>query len=632
MRISLKMSINKLLQLNKHIQKIKQLAQSLEKPETGTEETVLPGLSELYCPEKSDKPEKSSASTVHVKDIADILHGVQKITSDQLNQIRTQQKENPQKDITAILQQSASISEQDILAATAELYGLEVRDISAQNINKEEIIKTGIDPHELWNNYHAIPLAAEENEIVIAISDPSNTMNIENLKKNLHANLKIVVCSQQNIEAIYNSFKEPEKSDCNIDDIISDITDLEVVQDQKENIEDLEKMAGQSPVIKFVNYLISNAIHENASDIHIEPKTKFTKIRYRIDGELFETMQSPIKMHPAVVSRIKIMANLDISERRLSQDGKISVIMGGRNVDLRISTLPTTCGEKVVIRVLDSKSILRSLDDLGMESKIKTDFSGQIDMPHGIMLVTGPTGSGKSTTLYTALSQMDGERLNISTVEDPVEYELGFCNQVQVNEKIGLSFASTLRSLLRQDPDIIMVGEIRDNETARIAVQAALTGHLVLSTLHTNDAPSSITRLVDIGIDPYLLAASLNAILAQRLVRKICPKCKKNYEVPANMHQYLKRIGVNLNEVQHGEGCDYCRNSGYVGRIGIYEMLVIDDTFREVINKDPSITNMRQAFIKNKNKTLFDDGLDKIKQGLTTIEEVLRVTEPYSQN
>jgi type IV pilus assembly protein PilB len=390
-------------------------------------------------------------------------------------------------------------------------------------------------------------------------------------------------------------------------------------------------MAGQSPVIKFVNYLISNAVNEGASDIHIEPKDKFTKIRYRIDGVLFETMKSPFKMHPAVVSRIKIMSNLDISERRLPQDGKISAVVGGRAIDLRVSTLPTNHGEKVVIRVLDSKSIIRGLEQLGMESDVMHIFREQIAMPHGILLVTGPTGSGKSTTLYSALCQMDGEKLNISTVEDPVEYELGFCNQVQVSEKIGLDFASALRSLLRQDPDIIMIGEIRDNDTARIAVQAALTGHLVLSTLHTNDAPSSITRLVNIGIDAYLIAASLNAVLAQRLVRRICPKCKEVYRVPKNIQRYVERAGVKPEQLLHGAGCENCRGSGYLGRIGIYELLVIDDTFRDMINKDASVSNMRRVFRKSNQPGLFDDGITKVKQGMTTMEEVLRVTEVDSE-
>jgi type IV pilus assembly protein PilB len=337
-------------------------------------------------------------------------------------------------------------------------------------------------------------------------------------------------------------------------------------------------------------------------------------------------------MHPAIVSRIKIMSNLDISERRLPQDGKIPVIVGGRGIDLRVSTLPTNHGEKVVIRVLDSKSIIRGLEQLGMESEVMTAFRKQISLPHGILLVTGPTGSGKSTTLYSALCQMDGDELNISTVEDPVEYELDFCNQVQVSEKIGLDFASALRSLLRQDPDIIMIGEIRDNQTARIAVQAALTGHLVLSTLHTNDAASSITRLVNIGIDAYLIAASLNAVLAQRLVRKICPKCKQIYQVPENMRKYVENSGVKPEQLFHGAGCDHCRGAGYIGRIGIYELLVVDEVFRDMINKDSSVSNMRRTFHESKQPALFSDGIKKVKQGLTTIEEVLRVTKVYGRN
>jgi len=282
--------------------------------------------------------------------------------------------------------------------------------------------------------------------------------------------------------------------------------------------------------------------------------------------------------------------------------------------------------------VLDSKSIMRSLEQLGMEPDVMGVFQQQIVLPHGILLVTGPTGSGKSTTLYSALCQMEGEKLNISTVEDPVEYELDFCNQVQVNEKIGLDFASALRSLLRQDPDIIMIGEIRDNETARIAVQAALTGHLVLSTLHTNDAASSITRLVNIGIDAYLIAASLNAVLAQRLVRKICPKCKQLYQVPENMRKYIENWGVRADELFVGSGCEYCRGSGYAGRVGIYELLVIDEVFRDMINKDPSANSMRRAFSESEQPSLFDDGINKVKQGLTTIEEVLRVTEVYGRS
>jgi len=583
------------------------------------------GLSDLYFPEEADES--------HVHGIIDVLVDMGKLTSGQCMELRQQCRRNGSaldSDIEAILLKEGLVGSEDILLAKAELYGLELRHIKAEDVEKQALNKSGLDIDFIKNNL-VCPVAIEEGMLIVGTNEPGNVFAIEDIKRRSQMPVQMVVCSVEDIESVYDSFKSDEVDYC-VDDIINDMADVEVVQDEEVISENLEEMAGQSPVIKFVNYLISNAIHEGASDIHIEPKDKFTKIRYRIDGVLFETMQSPLKMHPAIVSRIKIMSNLDISERRLPQDGKISVIVGGRAIDLRVSILPISNGEKVVIRVLDSQSIIRGLEQLGMESDVRQAFSSQIAMPHGIMLVTGPTGSGKSTTLYSALTQMDGDKMNISTVEDPVEYELGFCNQVQTNEKIGLDFASALRSLLRQDPDIIMIGEIRDNETARIAVQAALTGHLVLSTLHTNDAASSITRLVNIGIDPYLIAASLNAVLAQRLVRKICPKCKEIYPIPENMRKYMENMGGETEQLYHGVGCDYCRNSGYVGRVGIYELLIVDDTFRDMINKDSSVSNMRRVFHESKQPSLFEDGLKKVKQGLTTIEEVLRVTEIYGKS
>ncbi len=585
-----------------------------------TEPEEIPGLSNLYSPEQ--------AVEFHERDLADVLLEIGKINNDQLSFVRREQEANPGSDLERILQKNGLVDKTDILEAKAKTYGLEFRHIDPEEINREVFDMLDLD---FIQNNSICPIALEAEGMVIATSEPSNAFAIEEVKRRVQMNMIVVACSQNDIDKVCDYFRE-DSIDYDVDDIISDMTDVEVVQDEEDDTEDLEKMAGQSPVIKFVNYLISNAIHEGASDIHIEPKDKITKVRYRIDGVLFETMQSPIKMHQAVVSRIKIMSNLDISERRLPQDGKISVIVGGREIDLRVSTLPTNRGEKVVIRVLDSKSILRGLEQLGMEQETKAVFREQVLLPHGILLVTGPTGSGKSTTLYSALCQMDGDRLNISTVEDPVEYELDFCNQVQANERIGLTFASALRSLLRQDPDIIMIGEIRDNETARIAVQAALTGHLVLSTLHTNDAASSVTRLVNIGIDAYLIAASLNGVLAQRLVRRICPKCKQPYQVPENMRKYVERAGISHDEMFYGAGCENCRNSGYVGRVGIYELLIIDDNFRDMINKDSSVSNMRRAFRRSGRDSLFDDGIKKIKAGLTTIEEVLRVTEIYGQS
>jgi len=589
-------------------------------PVWSTDAQSVQGLSDLYSPDK--------AGESHVYDIADALLDMGRITTEQHAQLRSREKANQACDVADLLADSGWVGADDILEAKAKLYDLEFSHIGPDDVDRHAFEKLDVD---FMRNCSLCPVAVEDGVLVVATSEPANIFAIEDVKRQTQMDVRAVVCSAEDIETVCDSFKA-EGIDYNLDDIISDMTDVEVVQDEQEESEDLERMAGQSPVIKFVNYVISKAIREGASDIHIEPRDESMRTRYRIDGVLFEMMQSPLKMHPAIVSRIKIMANLDISERRLPQDGKISVIVGGRAVDLRISTLPTSHGEKVVIRVLDSKSILRGLEQLGMEPEVMDAFRQQIALPHGILLVTGPTGSGKSTTLYSALCQMDGDSLNISTVEDPVEYELDFCNQVQSNEKIGLDFAVALRSLLRQDPDIIMIGEIRDNETARIAVQAALTGHLVLSTLHTNDAAGSITRLVNIGIDAYLIAASLNGVLAQRLVRKICPKCKELYKVPEHMRKYVKKTGVDPEQLLHGKGCDNCRGSGYLGRVGIYEFLVIDDLFRDMINKDPSVGSMRKVFHDSGRNSLFDDGIIKVKQGLTTIEEVLRVTEIYGQN
>jgi type IV pilus assembly protein PilB len=594
--------------------------QSSEAPAPAlAEDDVVRGLCDLYSPEPTSRS--------HIRDTADILQELGKITDEQMGRLRRELISRPGMDAATWLLKEGLAGPDDVLMAKARLNGMEFRSIKPEDVDKQAFEKLSL---EFIQRSNIVPVRVEDGVLLVATSEPANVFAVEDVKRQTQMDVHVVVCSPSDIQAVCSAFS-PEPSETNLDDIISDMTQVEVVQDQQEECEDLEKMAGQSPVIKFVNYLISNAVHEGASDIHIEPKEKETKIRYRIDGVLFEAMQAPMKMHPAIVSRIKIMANLDISERRLPQDGKVSAIVGGHAIDLRVSTLPTNHGEKTVIRVLDSQSVLRGLDHVGMEPDVHQMFREQVDMPHGVLLVTGPTGSGKSTTLYSGLCEMDGAKLNISTVEDPIEYELGFCNQVQVSEKIGMTFAAALRSLLRQDPDVIMIGEIRDNETARIAVQAALTGHLVLSTLHTNDATSSITRLVNIGIDPYLIAASLNGVLAQRLVRRVCSKCKTHYEAPKNMQKYLERAKIDPSALVHGTGCEACRGSGYAGRVGIFELLIIDDKFREMINQDASIGAMRRAFLESGHDTLFDDGLKKVQKGATTMEEVLRVTEVYGR-
>jgi type IV pilus assembly protein PilB len=575
---------------------------------------LTPGLQNLYSPQ--------ATTQTRIRDIADVLLEDELLSAEQLDTIRNQQRENGS-DLENLLTEQGFDTEQ-LLRAKAKLYGYEFRTISPEQIDHKAF--SLMDIKTIRENKVMPIKTTEDGALLVATTQPSNVFAIDDVKRQTGMAIDVVVCVIEDIEAACEEFDD-SKFDYNVDDLMIEMDDIELVQDDEEDVEDLEKSAGESPVIKFVNFLLSNALHEGASDIHIEPKEKYTKIRYRIDGILFDTKQAPSKMHAAIVSRIKIMSNLDISERRIPQDGKIAVIMGGRGVDLRISVLPTSHGEKVVIRLLDSKSIMIGLEDSGMQPRILNAFQEQIAQPNGILLVTGPTGSGKSTTLYSALAQMDSDRLNVSTVEDPVEYNLEFCNQVQVNEKAGLTFAGSLRSLLRQDPDIIMIGEIRDQETSRIAVQAALTGHLVLSTLHTNDAPGSVSRLVNIGIEPYLIAASLNGILAQRLVRRICTNCKEPFTVPDNLHKYLDQAQIERHELMHGAGCDQCRDSGYAGRCGIHELLVIDEEFRQIINADSSVNSMRAAFRRSGWPNLFEDGLLKVKDGLTTIEEILRVAE-----
>ena len=575
---------------------------------------MAPGLRSLYSPQLT-------TARSRFRDVVDILAKQELLSGEQVEAIRDERRKSGQKIETLL--EGYRLSHEQILAAKAELYGYAFRRIEPDEVDKTAF--GALDLKYIRAN-RLLPIAVQDNTLTVGTSNPANVFAIDDLKRQVGMTVDIVVCLDEDIDTVCDALDD-NKFDYNVDEFVSDLDDIELVQDSEDDIEDLEKSAGESPVIKFVNYVLSNALHEGASDIHIEPKEKNTKIRYRIDGVLFDSMQAPAKMHAAIVSRLKIMANLDIAERRVPQDGKIAVIMGGRGVDLRVSVLPTSHGEKVVIRLLDSKSILLGLDKMGMQPRLLEAFTEEIACPHGILLVTGPTGSGKSTTLYSALAQMNSQTLNVSTVEDPVEYNLEFCNQVQVNEKAGLTFSAALRSLLRQDPDIIMIGEIRDSETARIAVQAALTGHLVLSTLHTNDAPSSVSRLVNIGLEPYLIAASLNGILAQRLVRRLCGNCKEPFTPPDNLRKYLELGKIEPHELLKGKGCDQCRDSGYAGRSGIHELLIVDDAFREMINTDSSVNNMRRAFRKSGWPSLFEDGMAKVKNGITSIDEVLRVTE-----
>ena len=379
-------------------------------------------------------------------------------------------------------------------------------------------------------------------------------------------------------------------------------------------------------MVKLVNYLIYSAVQDGASDIHIEPGNHRLRVRYRVDGRLYEKISPPYQMHAAITSRIKIMSNLDISERRLPQDGDVHALMEGRPIDLRVSTMPGKFGEKVVIRIIDHRNAIVSLDKLGFSPQMFENWKLVIHQPNGVVLVTGPTGSGKSTTLYSVLSLLDSDELNISTVEDPIEATITGINQTQINERAGFSFGLAMRSLLRQDPDIMMVGEVRDAETATIVTQAALTGHLAFSTLHTNDAPSAVTRLINIGIEPYLVAATIRGVLGQRLVRKICPHCKKTYDPDPAIREAVEHFAGPVEHLYMGEGCTRCRGTGFAGRIGIFELLVPDEEVLAAIARGASLQELQEILAKNGFVTMRSDGMDKVAGGLTTAGEVFYVS------
>ncbi len=547
------------------------------------------------------------------------------ISENQWAEAKALRARTPNKTVAEILLGMNAASEGRILEALARTL-----DLAYETPDRGSVEEVAFEllPREFIRQRQVLPLRMEGGALVVGMADPTNVFLADEVRRRTKREVRVVVVSGGDINKVVEQMASGE-GDVRVEEIIKDMADddVQLVKEAKDEVTDLEKMGNESPIIRFVNYVIFDAIKQGASDIHIEPKEKGLKVRYRIDGILFEAMNPPHTMHAAIVSRLKIMANMDISERRLPQDGRIRAMVHERKVDLRMSTLPTANGEKVVIRILDNRSINVPLENLGFGADVLTIWRQQIEEPHGILLVTGPTGSGKTTTLYSSLRCMDGNKLNISTVEDPIEYHLPQANQVQVHDKIGMTFAAALRSLLRQDPDVVMLGEIRDAETAKIAVQASLTGHLVLSTLHTNDAPSSITRLINIGLEPYLIASAVNGILAQRLVRRICQHCREPFTPSEEMREFLTLQGFDPKGLWKGKGCDKCRNTGHAGRVGIYEMLIMDDSLRDCVTRNPNVTELRKLCRERGLVTLRQDGLTKVMAGQTTVDEILRVTE-----
>ena len=471
------------------------------------------------------------------------------------------------------------------------------------------------------------PLQLKEDTLIVAVYDPFDLYTIEDLKVSLEKNIRIVLSSEQDILESIETYYGGEGGSA-MNRMVGDIQDddlhgLDSLDDSTEHIRD---MASEAPVIKLVNHIISQAIEARASDIHLEPFEEDLSLRYRIDGILHSMEPPPKRLSAAITTRIKIMAKLDISERRLPQDGRIKLKILGKDIDMRVSTLPTLYGESVVMRILDRESLVLDLSQMGFPEKELRQMEELIQKPYGKLLVTGPTGSGKTTTLYAALSKINTPDKKIITIEDPVEYQMRGINQIHVKAQIGLNFADGLRSIVRQDPDVIMIGEIRDPETADIAIQAALTGHLVFSTVHTNDAAGAITRLLDMGVENFLISSALIGILAQRLVRVICPNCKEEAPLTPTLKTEMGLLHKENIKVYHGKGCKACSQTGFKGRCGIYELLVIDDSIRELILKKTTAQIICDQARKMGMRTLREDGWDKVVQGITTVEEILRVT------
>ncbi|MFI5395446.1 MAG: type IV-A pilus assembly ATPase PilB [Candidatus Binatia bacterium] len=530
--------------------------------------------------------------------------------------------------LSSVLVKLGFINETDMAACLQKEYRLSLVDPSAMNLPAEVL---RLIPATLVQRHHLIPINLSGSSLTVAMSDPSNLVAINEVKFLTGYDVKVAVACVSSISA---AIEEHYEEGTNYDDVLTEFEgeDVEVIDKGEEvDLKELERATEDAPVVRLVNAILTTAIKRRASDIHLEPFERMFRVRLRVDGVLEEIMRPPLKLKNAITSRVKIMSALDIAERRLPQDGRIKLKLGrGQEMDFRVSVLPTLFGEKIVLRLLDKSNLQLDMTKLGFEEGALKDFKDAISKPYGMVLVTGPTGSGKTTTLYSALSELNKIGSNISTAEDPVEFNLVGINQVQIHEEIGFSFANALRAFLRQDPDIIMVGEVRDFETAEIAIKAALTGHLVLSTLHTNDAPSTINRLLNMGVEPFLVASSVNLILAQRLARVICSSCREPVELPP---QALLDIGVARDESGsfscfHGVGCPQCNSTGYRGRIALYEVMPMSEELRDLVLNGASASEIKRCAVSLGMKTLRQSGIEKLKEGVTTVGEVVRVTMP----
>ena len=548
------------------------------------------------------------------------------IDEDQLNEALVEHNDSG-KSLGRVLIDRGVLTEGQLTSVLAEQIGIRYVDLTSYDVDPEAA--TLVDAN-LARRYTIMPIDFDHGKLMVAMADPTNVFALDDVRIMTGMEILPVVSTRDDIKTAIDRYF---RATTEVEETFEELPSIEMEEEEEEeDVREWElKDAGEdAPIVKYVNLIITEAVQEHASDVHIEPGEKDVRIRYRIDGVLHEIRRSPRKIHPGLVSRIKILASMNIAERRVPQDGRFHMDAGKQVIDLRVATLPTVHGEKVVLRILDRASILISLSDLGIEAQPLGVFSTSFKRPYGTVIVTGPTGSGKTTTLYAALSELNRREVNVITVEDPVEYQLKGINQVQVNTKVGLTFAATLRSILRCDPDIVMIGEIRDPESAKMAIESALTGHLVLCTLHTNDAPSAITRMVEMGIEAFLIASAVDSVISQRLARRLCTRCK---EKTTYKTEYLEEIGflseddetaMTLYKAKPG-GCPFCNGTGFRGRVGLYEVLSVDEDIEKLVVTMATAHTIGMAARENGMRTLRQDGWVKVKRGVTSVEEVLRV-------
>jgi type IV pilus assembly protein PilB len=553
-----------------------------------------------------------------VKQLGDILLEGALVTPDQL-QAAVEEQQRAGRSLGRVLVEQGVLTESQLVAALATQIGMRFVDLTDYPVDGSAVAKV---PEVVCRRHTVLAIGYDEGRLIVAMADPANVFALDDLRSITGMEVNPVVATMADVLAAINRY---QRGDAELDDLASD---LDLNSEDEDDLSRVKEIVDDAPIVKFVNLLITQAINDRASDIHIEPTERDLRVRFRIDGVLHEVMRSPKSITSGVTSRLKIMADINIAERRIPQDGRLSVTSGGKKIDLRVATLPTVWGEKIVMRVLDNSTAMLKLSDLGFSDPNYEVYSKSFVKPYGMILVTGPTGSGKSTTLYATLNIVSRPEVNVITVEDPVEYRLPGINQVQTNNKAGLTFSSALRSILRSDPDIVLLGEIRDGETAHIAVEAALTGHLVLSTLHTNDAPSAIVRLTEMGIEPFLVGSSVDCVLAQRLARRLCPKCKEAYQPTPQVlleNNFPWQDGMDLPTLYRPGGCSACSKTGYKGRLALHEVMAVTEEIERLTVEHASSMVIGKVAVEQGMITLRHDGLLKVMAGVTSIEEIFRV-------